>query len=228
MTDTPDKTLMNKIRSFLQTPIERALVARMVNEVFRPEWREMRRLQKAGKRVPNTLWWRRDRPVTSHPFLLTGMCLMYIVIGVSTLVRFDTIIAPTHTLGRIFFRDFLWLSMWTVLPMMTLKLCQILFDPKWLRLWNIRWMRSYLPSKRRREGKSYLSTTLAIRRIAMLLGVVLYLPLLFAAAGIGNMPAELTNFSVAIGNARIAPLFLLPLAIELNIVMKPFRSRTAR
>ncbi len=219
---------MNKIRSILQAPVERALVARMVSEVFKPEWREMRRLQKAGERVPNTLWWRRNKPVTSHPVLLSLMCLTYIAVGVSTLVRFDTIIAPTHTLGRIFFRDFLWLSMWTVLPMMTVKLCQILFDPRWLRLWNIRWMRSYLSSKRRREGRSYFSTTLAIRQIAMLLGVAIYLPLLLAAAGVGNMPAELTNFSVAIGNARIAPLFLLPLAIELNIVMKPFRSRTAR
>lgn len=177
-------------------------------------WHDIHRHQAAGERVPNSLWWPRRKWSLSRRI---SVALIFTMLTPSAASTFWTLYKPSQslpTLGRMYLQDLAVLVGSVMLIMFSFQLFMV-FDSRWFRLWSIRSMRRRMTRQSLGQRRTFFSSRSTPRRLALLLGVALYFPLLFAAAGVGNMPQAVIVVSSLLGHARALPIVLFPIAAEI-------------
>lgn len=192
---------------------------------------EIRLLQQAGRRVPYRLWAPKSPQLNGHrtiawPSLISVIVACWLLIPLW--LQFYTASSATPPPYNIFVPDLLMVFIALALCPALWVLLLIIFNPRWVQLWHISIARRRMAQHMSKIRKPFFSSRSAPRRLALLLGVAVYFPLLFAAAGVGNMPPALIVVSGAIGHARALPIVLFPITVEILAGLSRRRHRRRR
>ena len=176
---------------------------------------EIHRLRTAGERVPNALWWRRK----PHRFTwVNTVSIVGLIIFYYNLIQIYAKYSGAKPPYGLYMSDFALLMGIALSYVIILSIMHHLNCFRRFRLWNIKLTRRRLwRQQATKQRRAFFSSRVAPRRLALLLGLAIYLILLAAAAGVGNMPPTLIIISAAVGHARVLPIVLFPLLTEITV-----------
>lgn len=196
--------------TFFITPSEiKALFA------TRLDWKEMELLHKMGHRVPNSLWWRPDRKRKTKKAVASsiGVALSLVLLWSNYFP-----LQPYSTRGnralQVIATDLFLLLGVSMTAMIFALLFLAVFQPRSMQLRNIRHMRRRFATPAKR---AQLSLRLPAWPLAAFVGIAVYVALLAPTIGVGAAPPWIVTLSAALGHARVAPIVVLPIAVEMGV-----------